>query len=113
MLSSKLQEHGVKTLHAESDAYLLIVQTAVDSGANSATTVVGEDTDLLVLLCLHADVKSQPLLRWPRRVKHKQKRKRKQKKETQIKKKKTQIKKRKRKQKIKIANKKKVITNKK
>ena len=37
------------------------MQTAVDSAANSATTVVGEDTDLLVLLCLHADVKSQPL----------------------------------------------------
>ena len=33
----------------------------MDSAANSATTVVGEDTDLLVLLCLHADVKSQPL----------------------------------------------------
>ena len=61
MLSSKLQEHGVKTLHAESDADLLIVQTAVDSAANSATTAGGEDTDLLVLLCLHADVKSQPL----------------------------------------------------
>ncbi|CAH3187344.1 unnamed protein product [Porites lobata] len=61
MLSSRLQEHGVKTLHAESDADLLIVQTAVDSATNSATTVVGEDTDLLVLLCLHADVKSQPL----------------------------------------------------
>ena len=60
MLSSKLQEHGVKTLHAESDANLLIVQTAVDLAANSAT-VAGEDTDLLVLLCLHADVKSQPL----------------------------------------------------
>ena len=61
MLSSKLQEHGVKTLHAESDANLLIVQTAVDLAANSATTVAGEDTDLLVLLCLHVDVKSQPL----------------------------------------------------
>ena len=61
MLISKLQEHGVKTLHAESDADLLIVQTAVDLAANSAPTVVGEDTDLLVLLCLHADVKSQPL----------------------------------------------------
>ena len=56
ILSSKLQEHG-----AESDADLLIVQTAVDSAANSATTVVGEDTDLLVLLWLHTDVKSQPL----------------------------------------------------
>ena len=61
MLSSQLQEHGVKTLHTESDADLLIVQIAVDSAANSATTVVGEDTDLSVLLCLHADVKSQPL----------------------------------------------------
>ncbi|KAK2570384.1 hypothetical protein P5673_005186 [Acropora cervicornis] len=61
MLSSKLQEHGVKTLHSESDADLLIVQTAVDSVANSATMVAGEDTDLLVLLWLHADVKSQPL----------------------------------------------------
>ena len=37
------------------------MQTAVDSAANSATAVVGEDTDLLVLLRLHADVKSQPL----------------------------------------------------
>ena len=33
----------------------------MDSAANSETTVVGEDTDLSVLLCLHADVKSQPL----------------------------------------------------
>ena len=61
MLSSKLQEHGVEIFHTESDADLLIVQTAVDSAANSATTGVGEDTDLLALLCLHADVKSQPL----------------------------------------------------
>ena len=61
MLSSKLQEHGVKTLHSESDADFLIVQTAVDSVANSATMVAGGDTDLLVLLWLHADVKSQPL----------------------------------------------------
>ena len=30
MLSSKLQGHGIKTLHVESDADLLIVQTAVD-----------------------------------------------------------------------------------
>ena len=50
MLSSKLQEHGAKTLHAESDHGLLIVQTAVDSAANSATVIVGEDTDVLVLL---------------------------------------------------------------
>ena len=61
LLSSKLQEHSVKILHAESNAKLLIVQTAVDSAANSATMVVGEDTDLLGLLCLHTDVKSQPL----------------------------------------------------
>ena len=61
LLSSKLQEHSIKILHAESDAKLLIVQTAVDSAANSAAMVVGEDTDLLGLLCLHADLKSQPL----------------------------------------------------
>ena len=59
-LSSKLQEHGAKTLHAESDHDLLIVQTAVDSAADSATGVAGEDTALLVLLCPHADVKSKP-----------------------------------------------------
>ena len=61
MLSSKLQEHGVKTRHAKSNADLLIVQTAVDLAANCETMVVGDHTDLLVLLCLHADVKSQPL----------------------------------------------------
>ena len=33
----------------------------MDSATNSVTTVVGVDTDLLVLLCLHADVESQPL----------------------------------------------------
>ena len=33
----------------------------MDSAANSATTVVGEDTDLLVLLGLYVNVKSQPL----------------------------------------------------
>jgi len=55
MLSEKLQGSECKTVHAESDADLLIVQTVVESASTCATTVIGQDMDLLILLCFHAD----------------------------------------------------------
>lgn len=60
MLSNQLQEAGCRTIHAEGDAEVLIAQTAVSSAIHGATSVI-EDTDLLVLLCFHADLQSFPL----------------------------------------------------
>ena len=47
-------------IHAEGDADLIIVQTAVKS-AEEHQTVVVEDTDLLVLLCFCADTTRQTI----------------------------------------------------
>ena len=54
MLSTVLQNVGCITHHANGDADLLIVKTAVESARMSTTVLVGDDTDLLVLLCYHA-----------------------------------------------------------
>ncbi|XP_068675446.1 uncharacterized protein [Montipora foliosa] len=54
MLSKALQNVGCITHHANGDADLLIVKTAVESARTSTTVLVGDDTDLLVLLCYHA-----------------------------------------------------------
>ena len=54
MLSKALQNVGCITHHANGDADLLIFKTAVEFARTSTTVVVGDDTDLLVLLCYHA-----------------------------------------------------------
>ena len=54
MLSEALQNVGCVTHHANGDADLLIVKTAVESARTNTTVIVGDDTDLLVLLCYHA-----------------------------------------------------------
>lgn len=51
MLSDRFEDNSIKTIHATSDADLLICQTAVDSTSRCRTTLMGEDTDLLVLSC--------------------------------------------------------------
>ena len=52
---------GCKTVHASSDADILIVRTAVESAKACNTVVVGDDTDLLVLLCFHSDMAAHEL----------------------------------------------------
>ena len=47
--------------HASGDADLLIVQKAVQSAASTTTVLVGDDTDLIVLLCYHASLDSHDL----------------------------------------------------
>ena len=54
LLSDELEKSGCKILHAKGDADLLIVQTALESAETSDTVLIGDDTDLLVLLCYHA-----------------------------------------------------------
>ena len=61
MLSQKLEAANCHVLQAEGDADVLIAKTAVSIAAENPTTVIGEDTDLLVLLICHADPISHPL----------------------------------------------------
>ena len=62
LLSEKLRQVGCNTVHATGDADLLTVQTAVKCAENSSTTVIGEDIDLLVLLCTHADMNKSDII---------------------------------------------------
>ena len=49
-LGDRLQRSGYTVIHATQDADLLIVQTAIQSARSVPTVLVGDDTDLLVLL---------------------------------------------------------------
>lgn len=61
MLSRCLREHGCETRHANGDADLLIVKTAVESARSRPTILVGDDTDLLILLLFYAEFDSHSL----------------------------------------------------
>ena len=56
MLSSYLQKRNCQTRHSQADADLLIVQTSVESARRINTVLVGDDTDLLILLCYHTEL---------------------------------------------------------
>ena len=61
MLSEELQKANCETHHASGDADLLIVQKAVQCATTNNTVLIGDDTDLLVLLCYHASLDSHDL----------------------------------------------------
>jgi len=48
-----MEEKGCKVVHATGDADLLIVQTTISSADRADSILIGDDTDLLVLLCYH------------------------------------------------------------
>lgn len=50
LLSDRLQERGLETKHAANDADQLIVSETLESAKTKDTVLIGEDTDLLVLL---------------------------------------------------------------
>jgi len=54
----KYLEKKCKVYHAQGDADVLIVQKAVESATLMDIALVGEDTDLLILLCYHASLDS-------------------------------------------------------
>ena len=64
-LSDKLERAGCITDHAEHDADVLIVQTAIASARTKDTVLVGDDTDLLILLLHHADLNAQEMFLAP------------------------------------------------
>ena len=51
----------IETIHAKSDADLQIVLTAVQCSNSKPTILIGEDTDLLVLLCHYTEADSYPV----------------------------------------------------
>lgn len=61
MLSRYLQLSGCQTHHSQEDADLLIVQTAVSSANMRNTALIGEDTDLIVLLCFYTNLEAHDL----------------------------------------------------
>ena len=64
MLGSYLQKK-CKVYHALGDADVLIVQKTVESARVVDTVLVGDDTNLLVLLCYHASLHSHNILLKP------------------------------------------------
>lgn len=53
LVGCTLQEAGIPVQYAQGDADCVIVQVALESALDYPTAVVGEDTDLLVLLLFH------------------------------------------------------------
>ena len=49
-----LEKKNCETHHASGDADLLIVLKVVRSATTTSTVLVGDDTDLIVLLCYYA-----------------------------------------------------------
>ena len=56
LLSETLMKLGIQIHHAKDDADCLIVKTTLDVAASSTTVLIGEDTDLLVLLLYHVTI---------------------------------------------------------
>ena len=56
MLSRYLQQANCQVYHSTADADLLMVNKAVESARTMDTVLVGDDTDLLILLCHHAEL---------------------------------------------------------
>ena len=52
LISETMTTNGIQVLHASSDADVLICKEAIMSSKEKSTTLIGEDTDLLIL-CLY------------------------------------------------------------
>ena len=61
-LGDALQSEGCEVKHAQDDADCMIVREVVRSAIKENTVLVGEDTDLLVLLCYHVEQQSHTVV---------------------------------------------------
>ncbi|KAK3104651.1 hypothetical protein FSP39_007130 [Pinctada imbricata] len=61
LLGAKLKETGCLVLNARDDADIMIVQTALSISKEEDVVLIGKDTDLLVLLCHHEDMKNKSI----------------------------------------------------
>ena len=60
-LADSLKEANCEVYHAQSDADFLIARKAIQSAEIMETVLIGEDTDLLVLLLYHANLQNHDL----------------------------------------------------
>ena len=60
LLSENLEHAGYSIRHAKGDA-VMIVDTAITKARDQTTVLIGEDTDLLVLLLYHAEMDAKEL----------------------------------------------------
>ena len=65
MLSEELKKNNCEIHNVSGDADLLIGIKAVESANSSNTVLVGDDTDILVLLCYHESIESHDLFFFP------------------------------------------------
>ena len=65
MLSEELKQNNCEVHHASGNADLLIVMKAVQSANSSNTVLVGDDTDLRILLSHRASIESHDLFLCP------------------------------------------------
>ena len=65
MLSGHLQKKNYQTYHASGDCDLLIVQKAVEPATPTNTVLIGDDTDLLILLIYLTNLESYDLFFQP------------------------------------------------
>ncbi|CAC5394473.1 unnamed protein product [Mytilus coruscus] len=61
MLSDALVKSDFQTEHADADADALIAKTGVEQSISHPTVVIGQDTDVLVLLVFHCTLSSHGL----------------------------------------------------
>ena len=61
MVGDHLEMKKCEVHHAPGDADLLIVQKAVELATRVNTVLVGDNTDLLILLCYHANLDSHSI----------------------------------------------------
>lgn len=73
-LAVHLRQKGYFVVQAPSDADVPIVKAAIESAKQKVTAVIGEDTDLLVLLCYHCDVSTNKVYFAPEPKKNKERR---------------------------------------
>ena len=58
LIIDRMQQKGCDVIQAEGDADVDIAKAAINMSAMRPTTLIGEDTDLLVLLLFHTDMLS-------------------------------------------------------
>ena len=61
LLSENLKHAGYSTCHAKGNADVKIVDTAITKARDQRTVLIGEDTELLVLLLYHAEMDAKEL----------------------------------------------------
>ena len=60
-LANYLEKKNLKTIQARGDADVLIVKTAIEQSKVSEVKLIGDDTDLLVLLLHHVNQQCRPI----------------------------------------------------